>query len=593
MAICPKETIDSNVTGLRYAWERCLKKLAANPIWKVLEPNSYSDFGATYALTARNPINPSRQRKKGSITDMDAQGGFNQDLTQNNLTDLLQAFFFANARERGTTHSLVFGDAPVSGVADTTNEYTFANLRVATMAVSAGGTGYRVGDLLSVTGSATRPAVAYVSAVNTATGAVTAVAIDDAGLYAALPANPAATTGGSGSGCTLTLTSASLTAFAAGQVVLASGFGLAANNGLKTVVGLTGGVLEVAEALVDEAAPPAAAKLQAVGFQFDTGDVDVTMNGGLVRLTSSTVDLTTMGLIPGEWLFVGGDAAGSAFPKSVGFARVNAVAAGYIELDKVQWEAPAAESGAAVALRIYFGTIIRNEPDPALIVHKPVQLERTLGNDINGVMSEYLTGATANEMTLNVTEAALCTVDLTFVACAHEPRNGLTGLKTGSRPAMMAEDGFNTVDHFARIKLSAIDPASANPLPLFAHCTDITLTINNNVSGNKAVGTLGAFATTAGTFEVGGDMTAYFTTIDGPLAIRNNYDVTVDYILVKGNAGMLWDIPLLGLGGGGIQVEQDQPVKLPLETSAAESKFGYTLLMQNFAYLPDVAAATV
>ncbi len=593
MAICPKETIDSNVTGLRYAWERCLKKLAANPIWKVLEPNSYSDFGATYALTARNPINPSRQRKKGSITDMDAQGGFNQDLTQNNLTDLLQAFFFANARERGTTHSLVFGDAPVSGVADTTNEYTFANLRVATMAVSAAGTGYRVGDLLTVTGSATRPAVAYVSAVNTATGAVTAVAIDDAGLYAALPANPAATTGGSGSGCTLTLTSAPLTAFAAGQVVLASGFGLAANNGLKTVVGLTGGVLEVAEALADEAAPPAAAKLQAVGFQFDTGDVDVAMNGGLVRLTSSTVNLTTMGLIPGEWLFVGGDAAGSAFPKSVGFARVSAVAAGYIELDKVQWEAPSAESGAAVALRIYFGTIIRNEPNPALIVHKPVQLERTLGNDINGVMSEYLTGATANEMTLNVTEAALCTVDLTFVACAHEPRNGQTGLKTGSRPAMLAEDGFNTVDHFARIKLSAIDPASANPLPLFAHCTDITLTINNNVSGNKAVGTLGAFATTAGTFEVGGDMTAYFTTIDGPLAIRNNYDVTVDYILVKGNAGMLWDIPLLGLGGGGIQVEQDQPVKLPLETSAAESKFGYTLLMQNFAYLPDVAAATV
>src|SRR5690606_33043997 len=109
---------------------------------------------------------------------------------------------------------------PVADVADTDNEYTFANLKAATMAVTVGGTGYKVGDLLTVGGgTATRPAVAYVSAVGT-NGAVTAVAIDDAGLYTAIPAGAAATTGGTGSGCTLTLTSAALTAFAAGQLVL-------------------------------------------------------------------------------------------------------------------------------------------------------------------------------------------------------------------------------------------------------------------------------------------------------------------------------------------------------------------------------------
>jgi hypothetical protein len=588
MAICPKETIDSNVTGLRFAWERCLKKLSANPIWKVLEPNSYSDFGATITTTARNPINPSRSRKKGSVTDMDAQGGFNQDLTQNNLTELIQAFFFANARERGTTASLVFGDSPVSGVADTVNEYTFANLRAATMAVAVAGAGYKVGDLLTVAGAAVRAAVAYVSAVN-GSGGVTAVAIDDAGLYAAFPASPAATTGGTGAGCTLTLTSGALTAFVAGQVVLASGFSSTANNGLKTVVSLTGGVLEVTEALVTEAAPPADAKLQAVGFDFDAGDVDLELNGGLVRLTTAIVDLTTLGIIPGEWIFLGGDAAASRFTNNYGFARASVVTEDYIEFDKVEWENPTAEAGAGKTIRVWFGTIIRNEPDPALILHKPVQLERTLGQDTDGTMSEYLTGATANEMTLNVTQAALCTVDLSFVACDHEPRTGLQGLKTGARPALLAEDAFNTTDHFARIKLSVIDPVSANPKPLFGHCTDITLSINNNVSPNKAVGTLGAFATTAGTFEVGGEMTAYFTSIDGPRAVRNNYDVTVDYILVKGNAGMLWDIPLLALGNGIVTVEQDQPVNLPLETNAAESKFGHTLLMQSFAYLPDIA----
>lgn len=592
MAICPKQTIDSNATGLRFAWERCLKELPPNPTWNLLEPNSYSDFGATITKTARNPINPSRQRKKGSTTDMDAQGGWNQDLTQNNLTELLQAFFFADARERATTASIVHGNAPVADAVAADNVFNFANDTITATSVGSGGSGYRVGDVLSVVGgSAVSEARAYVSAVSPS-GAVTAVALDAAGLYVAAPASPASTSGGSGSGATLALVTGPLAAFGEGDLVLASGFGMAENNGLFSVVTMTEGELEVAEPVTDEASPPAGAKLQTVGHQFAAGEVAIAMNSGLARLISNSpdLDLTELGLIPGEWIFVGGDAADNRFANNVGFARVSAIDSGYLEFDKVSWDDPVAEDGAGVALRIWFGTVLRNEPDPGLIVHKPVQLERTLGSDVDGMMSEYLTGSTANEMSLNITQASLCTVDLSFISCDHQPRTGAEGLKAGARPAMQAEDAFNTTDHFARIQLSVIDPVSATPKPLFAHCTDITLTVSNNASPNKAVGTLGAFAVTAGTFEVGGEMTAYFHDQSGPRAVRNNADVTVDYILVKDNAGALWDIPLLGLGNGILNVDQDQPVTLPLETEAAESKFGHTLLMQNFPYLPSVAA---
>lgn len=76
------------------------------------------------------------------------------------------------------------------------------------LAVTAGGTGYTVGDVLTVSGGTleasgtrTTATVATVSA-----GVVTGVTLTNPGEWATAPAGAAATTGGTGSGCTLTLT---------------------------------------------------------------------------------------------------------------------------------------------------------------------------------------------------------------------------------------------------------------------------------------------------------------------------------------------------------------------------------------------------
>lgn len=495
---------DSNLTGLSFAEESALRTLPGSPVWYPLEPNSYSDFGGQLSTIARNPINPTRQRKKGTVTDLDASGGFNQDLTASNLTRLMQGFCFADARQKAHTQPLNGTAVPLTSVSTTYN--------------AASGLGI----------------------------------------------------------------------FGAGDLVLASGFALTANNGLKLLTTASATALGAA-GLAAEASPPAAAKLARVGRQLGSATSAIALNGDLVRLTDSGNALDSLGLLVGEWIFVGGDASTTRFDNNTGFARISVIQPGYLEFDKVDWT-PQAETGTGKTIHLYFGTVIRNEPAAANIKRRTYHVERTLGSDNDGVMSEYLVGSVPNEFTLNVPTADKVTVDLSFVSLDNEQRTGAQGVKSGTRLPLAPEEAINTSNDFRRIKLASVSESDATVTDLFAFATDLTLTINNNIKPLKAIGTLGGFDTTAGTFEVGGSLEVYFADVAAVQAVRNNADVTLDFCMVKANRGILVDIPLLSLGDGRLNVQQDEPIKLPLETNAAESRFGYTLLTQFFDYLPSIAA---
>lgn len=92
-----KNTVDSNISGVAIAEELSLGVLPVAALWQRYEPNSFpGDFGQTVSMVARDTINPTRQVQKGTVTGIAVKGGMTVDLTQDNLTDVAQGFFFAS-----------------------------------------------------------------------------------------------------------------------------------------------------------------------------------------------------------------------------------------------------------------------------------------------------------------------------------------------------------------------------------------------------------------------------------------------------------------------------------------------------------------
>lgn len=86
----------TNNFSLQYAIEDSIGVLPGSPVWKLLEPNSIGGFGATIATVARSPISKDRQRRKGTITDLDSAVEFDADLTLEHFIDFIEGFMFAN-----------------------------------------------------------------------------------------------------------------------------------------------------------------------------------------------------------------------------------------------------------------------------------------------------------------------------------------------------------------------------------------------------------------------------------------------------------------------------------------------------------------
>ena len=101
----------SNNVSLAIAEEATLGVLPVAPDWLQLEPNSLGAFGASISTVVRNPISKSRQRKKGTVTDLDSSAEFEHDVVYDVSARLIRGFMFAKGQREDSQN------IPVSAIA--------------------------------------------------------------------------------------------------------------------------------------------------------------------------------------------------------------------------------------------------------------------------------------------------------------------------------------------------------------------------------------------------------------------------------------------------------------------------------------------
>jgi hypothetical protein len=485
--------VKTNNISLAYTIESTLGVLPGSPVWKLLEPNDITTFGATITTVAREPIAKDRQRKKGTVTDLESAAEFEHDLTLESFIDFAEGFVFA--------------------------EFT----------------GVTVGAVSAVTAASD------------------------------------------------TYTVAAGTALVAEMLIYARGFTNSANNGLYEVVSSTATTIVVGNFLVDET-PPDNALIEVAGVRGASDDFAITVTGTTAVLTyAGPVDLTDY-ITVGQFVHIGGTTAGRQFSAGLGYGRVTAVAAGSLTLDKLS-STLATDPGTGETVDLLFGRFLRNvSVDDAAFLQRSFQFEATYP-DLGGVGTpeyEYSIGNLANTMAINLPLTDKATVTFGFVGTDTEPFTQTQ--KTGGADALLPlqTTAFNTSSDIGRLRITEVDETG-----LTTCFKELTLTLGNQVTPEKCLGTLGAFEMNTGLFTVDLEAQILFTSSDVVAAIRNNTTVTMDFILTNDNGAMAIDIPAMTLGGGDKEFPVNESVLLNLTGQAfGDATLGTSIGISLFPIVP-------
>ena len=474
----------TNNVSISYTIETALG--VAGTTWFLLEPNAISTFGANITTVARDPISRNRQRRKGTVTDLDSAVEFDEDLTLSSFRDFIEGFAFVTGI-----------NSDVTQLASTAAETTGDSYTGLTALTAAQADKMEIDTLIWVTG---------------------------------------------------------------GTNVL--------NNGLKAVdadIATAATAISVAENLADETAD---FKISIAGHRIASGDAvtwdwDGTSKLATMTSTGLAATLTAVGLTPGQLIHIGSILTAdsttivNAFENSVandmfGYARfVNFSGADAAIFDKVDTALQFDDLvDPLTPIDILIGEFIRNVPTTSAdFLERSFQFEVEFPNLDAGGGSEfqYALGNFCNTAAFTLPLTNKATVTFGFIGTDTENPIVAGSRKTGASAASNPIDtgAFNTSSDIARLRITEADEDG-----ITTDFKSLTMTLNNNVSPEKVLGTLGAKFINTGNFEI--DIEAQLIFTDGIVVnkIRDNETVSMDFILKNDDGIIAVDVPSMTLGGG-------------------------------------------
>jgi hypothetical protein len=476
----------TNNVNLSYSIETALG--VAGTTWFLIEPNSINDFGATITTVARDPISKNRQRRKGTVTDLDSAVEVDEDLTLSSFRDFIEGFCFATS---------INGD--VTELATTAAETATDTYAVAALS-TAQADKFEIDTLIWVENFS-----------NSANNGLKTVDADIAGSAVAISVGENLVDEAvAPADATLSFTGHRIDAADTPTWTWDSGVNQAtlSETGLGTL-------------------------LQALGLTL----------GQMVHIGSIAAAGDTTIINAFET---------SAANDMFGYARVYEFTdADNIVFDKVDAALQFTDGTApSTDVDVLFGEFIRNVPtDDSDYLERSFQFEAEFPSLDAGGNAEYqyALGNYCNTASFNLPLTDKATITYGFIGTDTEDPVVAASRKTGASAATdpLNTAAFNTSADIARLRVTEVDETG-----LTTDFKSLTMTLNNSVSAEKVIGQLGAKFLNTGNFEV--DIEAQLIFTEGLVIdrIRSNDTVTMDFVVKNDDGIIVIDIPSMTLGGG-------------------------------------------
>lgn len=504
----------TNNVALQYAIETSIGVLPGSPLWRLLEPNNISAYGATITTVSRRPISQQRGRKKGTVTNLESSVEFDADLTMQSMEEHAEGFVFAEFAN-------VEFDLKLSTLPPTATVTTDVFNIDSASALLAGKVVW-----VSAAGRSLLYAKGYTSSTN---NGLHELAADLAGTDTTISVESTLAT-------ETPSTNASL------QV---AGIRVGDGDLTLTVSGSTATLVSAADV----------ADWSVLGL----------LPGQFIHI-GSPVNSTNV---------LQNALKDSATDDTYGYARITSISTTTLNLDKLSSTLVTADNTGEGDADVMFGRFLRNvavtaDADDNRYLERSYQFE-AIYPDLGGAGTdeyEYAIGNFANELAMSLPLTDKATATWGFIGTNTEDITGVrkTGAATGT--AVLRDTALNTASSIRSLTTDVVSLVSD------VCFKSLTLTIRNNVTPENCLGNLGASFVNAGLFEVNMEGQMLFTNKEIVNAIKNNTTVTFTAILANDDGAFAFDLPSATFGGGDREYPVDQSVLVNITGEAFNDPVG-------------------